>query len=60
MGKDEMDEFLEYKRQRLEEIAAVIRASEEGLTLSMDEVSSDIDALYQRLEKLRSEFQWLR
>jgi len=60
VGKDEMDEFLEYKRQRLEEIAAVIRASEEGLTLSMDEVSSDIDALYQRLEKLRSEFQWLR
>ena len=60
MGKEERDEFLEYKRQRLEEIAAVIRASEEGLTLSMGEVSSDIDALYKRLEKLRSEFQWLR
>jgi prefoldin subunit 5 len=56
----EKDEFLEYKRQRLEEIAAVIRASEDEMGRSMEQMNADIDALYHRLEKLRSEFEWLK
>ncbi len=50
------DEFVAYKKARLDEISRVIKASGD----SIEPHSMELDEIQERLEKLKSEHPWLR
>lgn len=57
------DEFVDYKRERLQEISMIIKASElaiGGQTPDRDIEDPEIEELCQKIERLRNECSWLK
>ncbi|MEE8167655.1 MAG: hypothetical protein V3T58_02140 [Candidatus Hydrothermarchaeales archaeon] len=51
-------EFMEYKRERLKEIAVVIKES--SGQMNMNPQKMELEDMQDRLEKLKNSYPWLR